>query len=338
MQTRDNGDTEPLAAPVTREAASAEGGWSTPNDLFRKGLAFAPGPTKFVLGALVVFAGASTVLAWGRGLGVLIPVVVAILVVGVLVALLPIAIKSSRMGYLGEILAASLVFLFIATLGLFWLAAFFQTPPGGAILLSRWLSAPELLPEPKSTSGPITINGAKRWTDLPSIIQVPVERELNQIDRLIEIRKLPDLTLDGGSIALSGPEDRRVLSVRRLSLNNSSIVTNGGNLTIEADEVISNGGNIVSFVDGTSAAESSDGRSGGEVTLKVDGKLRGILSVNLRGENGGDGKPGAPGRAGAAGAEGSHSSSGVFGCDSVGSLALAGVMEHPAEEAETEER
>jgi hypothetical protein len=310
MQQNDKGRIKRPTNP------SADGDWSTPSGLFNKGMEFVPGPTKLVLGALVVFAAASIILAWARGLDVLIPVVIAIIVVGLVVALLPIAIRSARMGYLGEILAASLVVLFIATLCLFLSAAFFGTPQGGALILSHWLSAPELLPEQKSSGEPFAVSGAKPFTDLPSIMQMPIEDKVHRIDRVIAIRNQPDLVLDGASITLSGPDDKRVLSVRRLSLKNSNIVTNGGSLTIEADEVMSNGGNIISFVDGTTAPEGINGRSGGELTLRVDGGLQGILTVNLRGENGGDGKPGAAARAGAAGVEGSHSSSGAFDCSS----------------------
>ena len=115
------------------------------------------------------------------------------------------------------------------------------------------------------------------------------------------------------------------LSLSRLQIGRQArIVTNGYRLVIQAAEVISDDGQIVAFdpprkaKDGSSPSQNGEnGASGGNVELHA-AVLRGNLTVDLRGQDGGDGAAGAPGVAGSRGLSGSSGVSGVFGCQSGG--------------------
>jgi hypothetical protein len=285
----------------------------SPIDVFNLGLRQAPLASKFVLGALVVFAAAALVGTWSRGLAVIIPAVLAILVVGLLVALLAGAVQKGRLGFLGDGLSYALVFMVIIVLGLFVTSAFFSWPRPGAILLSRWLNAPELLPRAEGRPQPRTVYGDQVFTLLPPEMQLPLAEE-GQIDRKLAIQELPDLIIDGGKVTLGGSGENRTLTVARLKLNNGGIVTNGAHLTINANVIESNGGFIDSFLPGVTAKLGDKGANGGRVTLHIGERIRGSLAVALGGQSGADGTKGPPGGAGGAGGQGENASSSLFDC------------------------
>jgi hypothetical protein len=125
----------------SKKPTDSQPGW-TPLDIFKLGLKHEPYATKFVLGALVVFAGATLVLSWGRGLSSLAPVVVFIIVVGLFIALLTSALKRARIAWLGDVLAIAFVAIVIGVIGLFVSSAFFGVPSAGANLLAVMTGVP----------------------------------------------------------------------------------------------------------------------------------------------------------------------------------------------------
>jgi hypothetical protein len=120
----------------------------TPMEIIRLGLRHAPLASKFVLGALVVFAAATVILSWGHSLNSLIPAASAILVVGLLVALLARAVQWARIGWLGDALAIALVALVLGITCLFISSAFFGVPHQGAALLAALINLPDQAPTP----------------------------------------------------------------------------------------------------------------------------------------------------------------------------------------------
>lgn len=109
------------------------------------------------------------------------------------------------------------------------------------------------------------------------------------------------------------------LSVKRIYLGSTPLVTNGFNVELTADELISEKGIIQTFPDGIKAGPDQDGRSGGELSI-VASVAAGTLRVYMRGENGGDGTKG-PSYASRA-ADGSPAGNGTAECDCVGRMCM----------------
>ena len=135
------------------------------------------------------------------------------------------------------------------------------------------------------------------------------------------------LVLSGQDLVFPAPLEagstKFSISVKRLELRQSRIITNGYRVSIRASEIISEDGQILSFLSrkagpGNGAGQpGANGLSGGNLELVAD-VLRGTLVVDLRGQEGGDGAAGAAGPPGARGVAGSPGVSGVFGCQAGG--------------------
>ena len=69
---------------------------------------------------------------------------------------------------------------------------------------------------------------------------------------------------------------------------NKDLITYGKTLIIEADTLIAEDVSIQTFEEGAVAKEGESGRSGGEIFIKAK-KATGLITVVLRGENGGQG-------------------------------------------------
>src|SRR5437868_9036325 len=82
--------------------------------------------------------------------------------------------------------------------------------------------------------------------------------------------------------------EKVVLHYDRLILQRGGqLITNGANVRIEVGELLSDHGVIRSFREDQKAAAGQQGRSGGDIELVV-GKASGSLSLEMRGEGGGD--------------------------------------------------
>lgn len=88
-------------------------------------------------------------------------------------------------------------------------------------------------------------------------------------------------------------EDQK-LNIKRLFISSDvSLRTNGHNIEIITDELIADKGIIETFLEGTKAANSIDGKNAGELIIKSKSAM-GQLKIIMRGEHGGDGLDGAP--------------------------------------------
>lgn len=98
----------------------------------------------------------------------------------------------------------------------------------------------------------------------------------------------PDFVIDG-AVTLDKHES---IQVHKLHLTKNALInTQDYNLLIVVDELISEGAVIQNFQENTAALWDKNGRSGGGIQI-IAKKATGLLSVGLRGENGGHGKNG----------------------------------------------
>ncbi|MBS1984125.1 MAG: hypothetical protein JST16_08125 [Bdellovibrionales bacterium] len=83
----------------------------------------------------------------------------------------------------------------------------------------------------------------------------------------------------------------------------SRLWTGGQAVQLVADEIVSEGGVIITFPKGQTAGPGAIGKSGGRIDLHAH-RMRGLLRVEGRGENGGTGAKGQDGATGGRGAPG----------------------------------
>ena len=84
------------------------------------------------------------------------------------------------------------------------------------------------------------------------------------------------------------------LNVHRLFINQDySLITNGFNVEINADELLSEKGTIATFDLNSRAESGAHGKNGGEIKLNIQ-KALGLLKIHMRGQHGGHGITGAP--------------------------------------------
>jgi hypothetical protein len=107
--------------------------------------------------------------------------------------------------------------------------------------------------------------------------------------------ELPDAKIQA---AMASANPKLELRANRVFLNKNkdntpSLVTFGRELVIDTKELISNGGSLITFISGQKADSDMPGRSGGSIRIKAN-SARGELSIEMRGEHGGDGSSGAP--------------------------------------------
>ena len=105
------------------------------------------------------------------------------------------------------------------------------------------------------------------------------------------------------------------INVNRIFINEKPMRTNGFNVELMANELHSQNGIIETFIEGQQAAVDTDGKAGGELSLKINSAI-GNLKIIMRGENGGNGSKGEnyPGRAGT----GSPAGNGNLQCECSG--------------------
>jgi hypothetical protein len=132
-------------------------------------------------------------------------------------------------------------------------------------------------------------------------------------DRIRDIAALPALAISG-DLQLAHPNVPRTLVVSSLRLDGGTIITNGGDLTIETNHLSSHDGWIRSFADPDIPGSGLRGLDGGRVTLIVHGTMSGQLSVDLRGQKGADGNAGRDGAVGGVGPRGRSSATASASC------------------------
>lgn len=104
----------------------------------------------------------------------------------------------------------------------------------------------------------------------------------------VPVRTPSDLVLEG---ALDLKEHTK-LEAERIFISKKMILkTMDKNLAIFTKELISDGGTILNYTAGTKAGREKNGRSGGSISIVAE-QARGVLTVHLSGEAGGDGRNG----------------------------------------------
>lgn len=271
-----------------------------------------PAQTKFVVGGGVVFAVASLVLGWvsAYSLATTLEIAVIIIIFGALVSALSATGKSA----VGSFLTWGLAVIFLGVLILFTSAAFFGVPQAGTLIVSRVLGSYEPLTRLTSSQPAITIPSSTT-ASIGSLAQEvrdePTERDPRDIVQ--DLAHRPPLDIEG-RLELSSPSERRILAVSTLRLANGTIVTNGGDLTIETNNLMSDNGSIRAFANPAIPSTDSRGTNGGRVSLIVYGTMSGGLTVDLQGQNGAQGRTGEEGIKGQKGAAGANAASGLVDC------------------------
>jgi hypothetical protein len=163
------------------------------------------------------------------------------------------------------------------------------------------------------------LRGITSWDKIPSSLQQPVARGLSDYELALALTDKGVLRLDGSEILVGTPGSRTQASlyVHTLELYwNSTIVTNGNNLTIVTARVISENGKILSFLprDLTSRRTGAAGLAGGVLRFASLTTINGPMIISLPGQNGAPGQAGDKGEPGAAGSRGSDAVRGAFGC------------------------
>jgi hypothetical protein len=287
----------------------------TPFDFLQYALKTIPTQTKFVLGGVLVFAGASLVLSWIRefSFGLTVSVVFSLLLVGLLTSALSATSRRAKSG-VGSFLSWALAILFVALLLLMITSVFFGVPPAGAAIMSRLLGSVEILTRLQSSQPQISVPAGERRSlgSLPRQIRnEPVGAD--QASRIQDLASYPPLEILG-TLELASASEKRVLAVSTLRFSAGSIVTNGADLTIETNNLISDAGVIRAFENLEKAPARAAGQNAGRVVIIVHGQISGRLSVDLRGQSGADGSSGAAGAKGPKGAGGANAASGLFDC------------------------
>jgi hypothetical protein len=273
-----------------------------------------PAQTKFVLSGVIVFAGTALVLGWTSRLSISLTfsIAVLILVFGLVASAISAAPKA--LTGVGGFLAWALAILFVALLVLLLTSAFFGTPPAGARLLARVLGSSEILTQIRSSARPIIIETGQieAFSSLPRELRTEPSRT-DIPARIQELATLPELIIRG-TLQMTSPGEKRVLSASTLRFDGGTLLTNGGDLVIEVNNLVADNGSIRAFDNPEVAQPNASGRSAGRVTLIVHGTISGGLSVDLRGGRGGDGASGVDGGKGPKGQRGANAASGLFDC------------------------
>ncbi len=118
--------------------------------------------------------------------------------------------------------------------------------------------------------------------------------------------KIPrDFAIGGIQSMATNPQGKiEIAGFERLFLHpESTILTQGRDLSIDVNEIISSNGEIRTFSETQQATLGQDGRSGGSITIHAK-KLIGTSSIALRGERGGQGQKGSRGEKGLKGPRG----------------------------------
>ena len=181
----------------------------------------------------------------------------------------------------------------------------FWTPIGIALIVAHAAVAqtPEL-----TLGGPVTLERIPdRYKAGPTLSSLAALRA--------QISAAGDLTLDSAVFALQ-QGDTVKLTVRKLTLRRSSIVTNGGHLVITAEALASDAPSRITTFDDlnpdpavTPAGQKdgvagSGGRSAGTVEVYLTGSFLSPVLFDVEGEDGQDGGNGQPGAQGARGGRG----------------------------------
>jgi hypothetical protein len=276
--------------------------------LFDFGRKFAPATTRFVFGAYLVLAVSSVVLSWRFAPSILVATSFGVVLLAVISTLLARAAVGPSVALPAQVLLWAVVVALLFSMGLFISAAFLGLPRGGAIIVARILNAPELLAHQGRTDL-ITLDHDTTGWPLRTT-QAPDVSTDDPFARLDKLTQQPSLRVENTALVSTSPN----VFVYELDLSNGTIVTNGGNLTIEAVRIISNGGVIRSFGSPPTADSNQAGKSGGRVTLIVHDRIVGRLAVDLSGGPGAQGQAGRPGARGRDGSAGENAASSLFDC------------------------
>jgi hypothetical protein len=198
-------------------------------------------------------------------------------------------------------IATAIVILFISS-------AFFGIPERGTILVARLLGDLNIAIG-HSTSPPVVINAQEaQW---PTSVLAPLDSSTTDVyEKVKALSQRPSLTLNQVNLKTGSA----VVYLDTLTLNDSNIITQGGDLRIEALRLRSNGGSIKSFIAPPGPSQGQIGPSGGRVVLVLYQTLDGQLNVDLSGGQGGIGEKGRPGANGRDGEPGENSAQGFLTC------------------------
>jgi hypothetical protein len=152
----------------------------------------------------------------------------------------------------------------LSLMGLFVSAVFFGVPESGAVAIARLFDAPELLATGKDRAPlrvlPDQVKGVP--TSLLRPLDVPGKDD--RFSRQEALRKQPSLSVNAGTwVVASGPGETSHIYVDVLDLENGTVLTNGGDVTIEANKIISGGGALRSFREDPAPLSTGKGRAGG---------------------------------------------------------------------------
>jgi hypothetical protein len=105
-----------------------------------------------------------------------------------------------------------------------------------------------------------------------------------------EIRTPLDLLLNQNILdTLFSKNEGNTISAHRIFLEkDSELFTNGNNLSLKAEELFTDRSAISTFSPGSKAPNDTNGRSGGMIFINAK-RAHGLLTLNMRGEHGGDG-------------------------------------------------
>lgn len=264
-----------------------------------------PKAARFLFGGYLLLAIAGLIAASAISLGALLKTAILLLACSLAVVLAIRGLSGGKLSWKAEVFSWCLVALMVLVLGLFVSSAFLGIPERGAVIIARLFDLPELISGSKAGRDASLAPSNGRW---PAEVTSPLDVAGDRYQRLNALSKRPSLTLTqenpirgGGSIA-----------VDTLFLKGEVIFTDGQPLTIEAARIVSEGGKLAAF-DAT-AAPSSSSRNGGTVTLIVQDRIVGKISIDLSGRPGPEGTAGAVGGKGGTGAKGDNASSGLADC------------------------
>jgi hypothetical protein len=200
---------------------------------------------------------------------------------------------------------------------------YYRYPPFAARELARLTGKAGFLPRPTPTEARVD---RSNWPQNASVIAQAVRgplQESNEILRIDEMRRRPDLLIEGSTLVFDANTPARI-ATSKLTLRNSTLVTNGGDLDIEVETLVADNSEIRAFLLSDSAPAKGAGRDAGKVRIVVHGRLSGVLRVDLGGQAGAAGAPGRPGAAGAAGSKGADARSAADSCVAKAGAGTAG--------------
>jgi hypothetical protein len=272
-----------------------------------------PDARRFLYGGFSALAISTLVLAWLRAPAALVPVLLMLLVASVFVTLLSTALTDRASAAARTFLWAVMLFIF-SLMGLFVSAAFFGVPQIGAVAIARIFDAPELL-STGSHGAEIRIRTDEVKPATAEFLRpLDVIGKDDRFSREQSLHQRPSLRVDGTLVAASAPGTTTHIYADVIDLEKGTIVTNGADVTIEANKIISGGGAVRSFLGEPAPSETGKGRDVGHVYLVIYDRIVGKLQVNLPGGRGAMGVRGADGIVGRDGAEGDGAADHLFDC------------------------